>query len=166
MKDDGIDLPASISNKQQSGYYLAAKNRDYLSNKVSGLTRVSAHYSKSDNSITGTPKNAVLLSTKRKEILQQLNDFKNDPRSVPYGKDFKYEPSMSGENNYNYVQNSSYGQIYDNNAQLTITVRDNQVVDYTISYMGPINSVREPQLIISAWHAVNLTVDVHRPGDC
>lgn len=154
MKDDGIDLPASISNKQQSGYYLAAKNRDYLSNKVSGLTRVSAHYSKSDNSITGTPKNAVLLSTKRKEILQQLNDFKNDPRSVPYGKDFKYEPSMSGENNYNYVQNSSYGQIYDNNAQLTITVRDNQVVDYTISYMGPINSVREPQLIISAWHAV------------
>ena len=35
MKSDNIDLPAEISNTPASGYYLATKNRDYLSSKVS-----------------------------------------------------------------------------------------------------------------------------------
>ncbi|MBA1393238.1 hypothetical protein EQ500_05070, partial [Lactobacillus sp. XV13L] len=56
MRADGIDIPPHVSNKQQSGYYLAAKNGDYLSRKSGGLTAVSTHYSKSDNALTGTPK--------------------------------------------------------------------------------------------------------------
>lgn len=154
MRADGIDLPLHLSNKQQSGYYLAAKNRDYLSRKNDSLTEVTTHYSKTDNTLTGTPKSLLLLNGNRKKILQQLEDFKNDPASVPYGKEFTYEPSMSGDDAYIYVQKTDYGQIYDSDAQLTINVHDNQIVNYTISYMGPINSVRESQLIISAWHAV------------
>ncbi|RHW53284.1 two-component system regulatory protein YycI [Lactobacillus bombicola] len=154
MRADGIDIPLHISRKQQSGYYLAAKNRDYLSHKESTLTQVTTHYSKSDNSLSATPQSTILLSGNRKKMLEQLDDFKNDPTCVPYGKNFKYEPSMSGENAYCYVQKTDYGQVYDNDAQLTINVRNNQIIDYTISYMGPISAVREPQLIISAWHAV------------
>ncbi|BDR59834.1 two-component system regulatory protein YycI [Lactobacillus xylocopicola] len=154
MRADGIDVPLHISHKQQSGYYLAAKNSDYLSRKTSSLTKVSAHYAKAENALTGTPKSPQLLNGNHKKILEQLDDFKNDPTCVPYGKKFKYDPSTSSGNTYCYVQNSDYGQIYDNNAQLTINLRDNRIVDYKITYMGPINAVREPQLIISAWHAV------------
>lgn len=154
MRADGIDVPLHISHKQQSGYYLAAKNRDYLSTKNSNLTQVTTHYSKSDNSLTGTPKAMVLLNGNHQRVLQQLEDFKNNPANVPYGKEFTYAPSMSGEGTYCYVQKTNYGQIYDSDAQLTINVNNGQITNYTISYMGPISSVREPQLIISAWHAV------------
>ena len=154
MRADGIDVPLHISHKQQSGYYLAVKKRDYLSGKSSSLTQVTTHYSKSDNSLAGTPKSMILLSGNHKNNMQQLEDFKNDPKNVPYGKTFKFEPSMSGDNTYCYVQNTDYGRIYDSDAQLTINVRNDQIINYTISYMGPIKAVREPQLIISAWHAV------------
>lgn len=154
MRADGIDLPLHLSHKQQSGYYLAAKNRDYLSRKTDGLTQVTTHYSKADNSLTGTPKAVVLLNGNRKKILQQLEDFKNDPENVPYGKKFVYDQSMSGDDTYCYVQKTPYGQIYDGDAQLTINVHNNQITNYTLSYMGPISSVRESQLIISPWHAV------------
>ena len=154
MRADGIDVPLHISHKQQSGYYLAVKKRDYLSGKSSSLTQVTTHYSKSDNSLTGAPKSMILLSGNHKNNMQQLEDFKNDPKNVPYGKTFKFEPSMSGDNTYCYVQNTAYGRIYDSDAQLTINVRNDQIINYTISYMGPIKAVREPQLIISAWHAV------------
>lgn len=154
IRADGIDLPAHISHKQQSGYYLAAKKRNYLSGKLAGLTAVNTHFSKSDNVLTGTPKVLVSLSGSHNQILKQLDSFKNDSENVPYGAQFKYEPRMSGSNTYCYVQNTDYGQVYDNDAQLTINVRNNTIVNYTISYMGPINAVREPQLIISAWHAI------------
>lgn len=154
MRADGIDLPLHLSRKQQSGYYLAAKNQDYLSRKTSRLTQVSSRYSKTDNTLTGTPKAVILLDGDRQKILQQLEDFKNDPANVPYGKEFVYDPSISGEDTYCYVQKTDYGQIYDSDAQLTINVHNNQITNYTLTYMGPISSVREPQLIISAWHAV------------
>lgn len=154
MRADGIDLPEKLSDKQASGYYLAAKNRDYLSGKVSSLTNMDAHYSKSDNNLYATPKQEVDIKGKHEEILKQLEKFKNNPKNVPYGKQFRYEPDMSGENNYTFVQNSDYGQIYDNDAQLTITVQDGQITNYTMSYLGPISSVRELQSTISPWHAV------------
>ena len=91
MRADGIDIPVHLSHKQQSGYYLAAKNRDHLSHTANSLTQVSTHYSKSDNSLTGTPKTAVLLNGSHKKILEQLEQFKNDPANVPYGKDFTYD---------------------------------------------------------------------------
>ena len=37
MRADGIDVPLHISRKQQSGYDLAVKNRDYLSRKSGGF---------------------------------------------------------------------------------------------------------------------------------
>lgn len=154
MKSDNIDLPDKISNAANSGYYLATKNRDYLSSKSDSLTNVSARYSKNDNTLYATPKMAMFLSKKPKEIMQQLNDFKNNPKNVPYGKNFKYEPDMSGDDNYVFVQTTDYGQIYANSAQLTINVKNNQIVNYTQTYMGPASPVRELQSTISAWRAV------------
>lgn len=154
MKSDNIDLPDKISNAANSGYYLATKNRDYLSSKSNSLTNVNARYSKNDNTLYATPKMAMFLSKKPKEIVQQLNDFKNNPKNVPYGKNFKYEPDMSGDDNYVFVQTTDYGEIYANSAQLTINVKNNQIVNYTQTYMGPASPVRELQSTISAWRAV------------
>ena len=154
MKSDNIDLPDKISDAPDSGYYLATKNRDYLSGKVSSLTNVNARYSKSDNVLYGAPREAILLSKRPKEALQQIKDFKNDPKNVPYGKEFKYEPDMSSEDNYVFVQNSDYGEIYANSAQLNINVKNNQIINFTERYMGQASPVRELQSTISAWRAV------------
>ena len=76
MKADNIDLPESISNTPDSGYYLATKNRDYLSSKVSDLTNVTTRYSKTDNTLYATPKVATILSKNEKTALKQLMSLK------------------------------------------------------------------------------------------
>lgn len=154
MKSDNIDLPEKISNTPASGYYLATKNRDYLSGKVDSLTNIDAHYSKADNTLYGTTKLAVILSKNKAEALKQVIKFKNDPRNVAYGKEFKYEPDMSSKNNYIFVQTTEYGEIYANSAQLNITVKNNQIVNYMQTYMGTASPVRELQSTISAWRAI------------
>ena len=154
MRADGIDLLTKISENQASGYYMAIKNRDYLSGKISDLTKVNATYSKSDNSITATPKLSYLVTGKGKAAIKALNTFKNDPHNVPYGKQYVYEPSMSGSGIYTFVQKSEYGKIYDSSAQLVITVKDKVIDSYMLTYIGPVSPVRELQSTISPWHAI------------
>ena len=136
MKSDNIDLPDKLSNAPASGYYLATKNRNYLSNKIDA------------------PKMTTLLDKNPKKALEQVNKFKNDPKNVPYGKEFKYEPDMSSEDNYVFVQTTDYGEIYAGSAQLSIAVKDHQIINYAESYMGPASPVRELQSTISAVRAV------------
>ncbi|AZN75737.1 hypothetical protein CXB72_00525 [Lactobacillus acidophilus] len=154
MKSDNIDLPNKISSTPSSGYYLATKNKDFISGKVSTLTNVDARYSKADNALYATPKVTTLISKRPDEALKQLNKFKNDSKNVPYGKEFKYEPDMSSDDNYVFVQTSDFGEIYANSAQLTIAVKDNQIINYTETYMGKASPVRELQSTISAWRAI------------
>lgn len=154
MKADGIDLPNNISKTQSSGYYLAAKNNDYLNKKISTLSQVNVNYSKGNNLLTATPKNAIEVKGTRDEILNKIIKFKNDPRNVPFGKEYKYEPTMSGDNNYIFVQSSEYGNIYDTNAQLIVNVKNNMIDNYALTYLGPVSPVRELQSTISPWHAI------------
>ena len=154
MRSDGIDLPDHLSTTQESGYYLAAKNKDYLSDKLSTLTQVNASYSKATSTLTATPKNQVTIKGDQKQILKELNMFKDDSKNVPFGMQFKYEPNMSSSGSYIFVQNSEYGSIYDNSALLTINVKNGLIENYTMTYMGPVSSVRELQSTISPWHAV------------
>ncbi|KRL88850.1 two-component system regulatory protein YycI [Lactobacillus kalixensis] len=154
MRADGIELPDNISQAQSSGYYLAAKKRDYLSSKVTSLTQVDATYYKSENVIRAVPRDLVVAKGSKKEVLKALNDFKNDPHNVPYGKQFTYESNMSSDGSYTFVQTSEYGDIYDNSAQLTINVKNGLIDSYYMTYLGPVNPVRELQSTISSWHAV------------
>lgn len=154
MRADGIDLPSKLSTSQASGYYLAVRKSDYLTSKLTSLIQVNASYSKTDNKLTATPKNIVRISGSKKQILAELNKFKNDSRNVPYGKQYRYEASMSGSNNYTFVQTSEYGDIYDSGAQLTINIKSKTIENYTLSYLGPVVAVREQQSTISPWHAV------------
>lgn len=154
MKADGIELPNNISKTQSSGYYLAAKNNDYLNKKISTLSQVNVNYSKGNNLLTATPKNAIEVKGTRDEILNKIIKFKNDQRNVPFGKEYKYEPTMSGDNNYIFVQSSEYGNIYDTNAQLIVNVKNNMIDNYALTYLGPVSPVRELQSTISPWHAI------------
>lgn len=154
MKSDNIDLPNKISNAAASGYYLATKNRNYLSNKIDTLTNVNARYSKEENILYAEPKMTTFLDKDPKKAVKEIDKFKNNPKNVPYGKEFKYEPDMSSADNYVFVQTTDYGEIYASSAQLTIAVKDHQIVNYTETYMGPANPVRELQTTISAWRAV------------
>lgn len=156
MRADGIDVPSNISNEQDSGYYLAAKNRDYLSSKVTSLTQVDASYSKDTNTISAVPRDLVEAKGSQKEILKALNNFKNDPHNVPYGKQYVYEANMSSESSYTFVQTSEYGNIYDTAAQLTINLKNGMIDNYYMTYLGPVDPVREQQSTISAWHAIKV----------
>lgn len=154
MKSDNIDLPEKISDSPASGYYLATKNHNYLSSKIDNLTNIDTRYSKDENVLYGVPKMVTILDKNPKKALKELEEFKNNPKNVPYGKEFKYEPDMSSTDNYVFVQSTDFGKIYAASAQLTITVKDNQIVNYTQSYMGPASPVRELQSTISAWRAM------------
>ena len=68
---------------------------------------------------------------------------------------FTYETNLSGGDTYVFVQTSTYGRIYDDNAVLTFTVRSGRLVMYTQTYIGPVRPVRELQSTISGWHAVS-----------
>lgn len=153
MTSDGIEIP-KVSNNQSSGYYLAAKNKDYLSQKLSSLTQVDTSYDKSTNTLNATPKIEVMIGKSRNETLKILNKFKNDPKNIPYGDQYHYEENLSGENSYVYVQTSEYGNIYDNAAQLIITTKDDHIDNYSLTYLGTVSPVRELQTTISAWHAI------------
>lgn len=154
MRADGIELPNKISRTPSFGYYLAAKKNDYLNDKISSLTQVNTNYSKNDSVLHASPKEMVEVGGNSRAILQKLQDFKDDPRNVPYGKNYRYEPSMSGDDSYTFVQSSEYGDIYDNAGQLTINIQDGKISNYTMTYMGSVNPVREQQSTISAWHAI------------
>lgn len=154
MRADGIDLPSNLSEKTATSYYLAAKNSDYLSDKLSSLTQVNASYSKSQNMITATPRSTVEVKGNKKAILATLKQFKDDERNVPFGKNYSYEESMSSDETYTFVQDSEYGKIYNNSALLTIIVKDHEISSYMISYLGTVKPVRELQSTISPWHAI------------
>lgn len=154
MHADGIDLPAKLSQNQASGYYLAAKNRDYLSKRISKLGAVNADYSKSSNTLSARPKTPVPLTGSSQQVVKKLLAFKNNPRNVPYGRQYRYEPNMSSNNSYTFVQTSPYGRIYDTSAQLIFNRRNGQLESYTLTYMGQVAPVRELQSTISPWHAV------------
>lgn len=154
MHADGIDLPSKISQNQASGYYLAAKNRNNLSKKAGKLNGVNAEYSRSSNSLSASPKTTVLLKGSNRQVLKQLVAFKNNPHNVPYGRQYRYEPNMSSNNSYIFVQTSPYGRIYDGKAQLVFNRRNDELNNYTLTYMGQVGPVRELQSTISPWHAI------------
>lgn len=154
MRTDGIDVPSNISKVPSSGYYLAAKKKDYLSSKISSLTGVTANYSRTENNITATPRSAVIVKGSRKAIIKKIKAFIDDPQNMPYGKQFKYEPNLSGSSNYTFIQSSELGDIYDNGAQLVVNVKNGIISNYTLTYMGPVSSVRELQSTISPWRAI------------
>lgn len=155
MQGDGIELPRNISDKIDAGYYLATKEANYLSDKVSTLTAMNAEYTKGNSTLTATPKMTVTLGKTPTEIVARLNKFKNVSANVAYGHQFTYETNLSGGDTYVFVQTSTYGRIYDDNAVLTFTVRSGRLVMYTQTYIGPVRPVRELQSTISGWHAVS-----------
>ncbi|GFZ27616.1 two-component system regulatory protein YycI [Lactobacillus corticis] len=154
MRADGISLPRNLSSKSGSGYYLAATKNNYLAKKVSSLTGVNASYSKSDKILTATPQTEVAVGLTKGQIASSLTKFKNDENNVPYGKQFKYEPNLSSGNSFVFVQTSSYGNIYDDDATLTFTVKKGRLVKYEETYIGAVSPVRELQSTISAWRAI------------
>jgi regulatory protein YycI of two-component signal transduction system YycFG len=152
MRTDNITIP-KVSDQPGSGFYLAAKDSDYLE-AANSLSGVDSHYSKENKMITASPKSQVEVSSDPKTALQQVTAFKNDADNVAYGKHYVYEPDLSSDQSYVFVQKTDYGNIYDNKAQLIINLKDNHIDTYTQTYLGPVRPVRELQSTISSWRAV------------
>lgn len=153
MKSDNIDI-VHVSDQPRSGYYLAAKDSHYLANKADSLTGVTVHYNRDNKELTAIPKTAVVIPQGNQAAVNKITDFKNDPHNIPYGKSFVYEPELSSGDSYVFIQNSGYGKIYSNQAQLIVTVKNGYLDSYRENYLGPVKPVRELQSTISSWRAV------------
>lgn len=155
MRADGIEVPDNISKNPTSAYYLASKNVDYFTSHLSSLTNVSANYSKTTNILSARPKREVVVNNNKKQILDILNNYKNNPHNVLYGKQYKYAANLSTDDSYVFVQTSEYGDIYDTGAMLIFYIKNHVLESYTQNYLGPVSPVREMQSTNSPWHAIS-----------
>lgn len=150
MQADHISVPA-MNDKAETGYYLAANNTNYFSN-IKDLKNSDSHYDTNTKIFNVSLVKPVTINSK--SAVKDIENFKNNPHYVPYGKEFKYSEALSAKNRYVFVQNTSFGQIYDNRAQLVINTKGNQIIGYKETYLGKVNSVRELQATISSWKAL------------
>ncbi|KRL61932.1 hypothetical protein FC23_GL000430 [Lactobacillus psittaci DSM 15354] len=153
IKADNIDLPSHLSDDTKSGYYLAASDQNYFKN-IKDLRNINSSYSTNDQTFYATLQKPVTLSKDSDEALSEVKAFKNNTHYVPFGSEYEYASVLSDNNNYVFVQNSKFGQVYDNSAQLTIKVKKNQIIGYEQTYLGKLSNVRELQSTISAWKAI------------
>lgn len=152
IKADNIEVP-KVSDNAQTGYYLAAKDEDYLQN-IKVADNISLNYSQDSKILSAKLQKPIAISHDNKKALKQVINFKNNPEYVTYGKEFTYEPNLSDENTYVFVQDTEYGKIYGSNAQLEITIDNHQITAYQESYLGKVRAVRELQTTISGWRAI------------
>ncbi|MDO4912748.1 MAG: two-component system regulatory protein YycI [Lactobacillus sp.] len=146
---DGITLPSNLSHTPGTGYYLAAKDKEYLAKYKA--TNATVSYDKSSKMLEVTYNLPVELD-KKKDTVSALNTFKNN---IWYGNEYTYDAKLSSNKTYVYVQTSQYGDVYDNSGILIFTVRKHAVVSFTQTYIGALKPMRELQMTISSWKAIS-----------
>lgn len=156
MAADNIKIP-HLSDKQSDGYYLAAKvDKTWVNKAQSQLSDdLTVSTSSSESSITATLNSPVSISSDKKQAIKDLNSFKDNANNVYKGTEYVYSPELSNNDDYIFLQKTSYGLIYATRARLHITVKNNKIVSYYQRYTAKVSTVRERQTTISAKEAIN-----------
>lgn len=156
MAADNIKIP-HLSDKQSDGYYLAAKvDKTWVNKAQSQLSDdLTVSTSSSESSITATLNSPVSISSDKKQAIKDLNSFKDNANNVYKGTEYVYSPELSNNDDYIFLQKTSYGLIYATRARLHITVKNNKIISYYQRYTAKVSTVRERQTTISAKEAIN-----------
>lgn len=150
---DQITIP-KVNDKQEDGYYLAAKTDNSWIKKATQQVKVQVENNSSENLIYVHLDKPITLSKNKKEALRQVMRFKDDSQNVYQGKDYAYLSELSERDDYIFNQKTKYGEFFAATARLHIIVKDNQIVSYSQSYVDDLNPVRERQNTISSKAAV------------
>ena len=151
---DQITIP-KVNDKQEDGYYLAAKTDNSWIKKASQQVKVQVENNSSENLIYVHLDKPITLSKNKKEALRQVMRFKDDSQNVYQGKNYAYLSELSERDDYIFNQKTKYGEFFAATARLHIIVKDNQIVSYSQSYVDDLNPVRERQNTISSKAAVD-----------
>ena len=151
---DQITIP-KVNDKQEDGYYLAAKTDNSWIKKATQQVKVQVENNSSENLIYVHLDKPITLSKNKKEALRQVMRFKDDSQNVYQGKNYAYLSELSERDDYIFNQKTKYGEFFAATARLHIIVNDNQIVSYSQSYVDDLNPVRERQNTISSKAAVD-----------
>lgn len=151
---DQITIP-KVNDKQEDGYYLAAKTDNSWIKKATQQVKVQVENNSSENLIYVHLDKPITLSKNKKEALRQVMRFKDDSQNVYQGKNYAYLSELSEGDDYIFNQKTKYGEFFAATARLHIIVKDNQIVSYSQSYVDDLNPVRERQNTISSKAAVD-----------
>lgn len=156
MAIDNIKIP-KVSDKQEDGYYLAAKvDNSWIAKAQKQVgENISLNTTNTEGSISATLNIPVEVSSNKKKALEDVEQFKDNSENVYRGKEYVYSPELSSKGEYIFLQKTSYGLMFASRARLHITVQDNKIVSYYQRYTANIFSVRERQTTISAKEAIN-----------
>ena len=144
MKNDQITYP-TLSNTEQTGYYLASPKNNILRTKADQLEYVTWIYA--NHKLTATFITAIKLNTQNPRAT--LDTVVKDPKEVIYGKAYTYSKELSNKNTIVYTQNLYGKPLYSSEGQIKITVKDGYAVGYTQTYASRIQTLREKKTTIS-----------------
>lgn len=151
MKRDNIAV-GKLSDKKQSGYYIAATRDNGLDKEVSTLRNQDALIDENDT-ISSTFHNPLRVDEKHPE--KTINQLMQKPGFVLDGKQYKFDRIASTKSKLVYDQKAVDGLFYTSEARITFNLNDNQrLVGYKQQKLNDIKILHEKADLISQERAV------------
>lgn len=155
IKQDDITVP-KLSNKQVNSSYAASETSTMLSQNYERVAK-SGDQNVTINTGAYQTLDARLnrpLRLRKKDVLEQVKSFINNPNNVLFGKNYVYEADMSNGSRYVFVQKLAGVRVIDDRAMLVLTVNDGSITGYTQTYIDKLKMMDNNQKIMSARDAV------------
>ena len=149
LKNDQISH-GKLSDKSQSGYYLAAPKDGFLREKATQLRYVTWSYS--NHKLTASFITGIRLNLTNPQ--NSLDSVVKDAAEVPMGKHYSFNDNLSTKNTIVYTQELYGKPVYSSEGQIRFTVKDGYVTGYTQTYIHAANILREKKDTISQKRAL------------
>lgn len=153
MHNDSITY-GELSNKQQTGYYIAGKRsaeNEVLEQASSRLRN--QNYRFSSETLTSEFDKPIKLS-KSNEV-SRVDKLLRNQRTVPLGSHYQYNKQLSDKNTLVYTQMLEGQPLVSNDGQLRFRINsDHEVTGYTQTYLQDVEVLRQRSNTISQRRAV------------
>ncbi len=149
LKNDQISH-GKLSDKSQSGYYLAAPKDGFLRENATQLHYVTWSYS--NHKLTASFITGIKLNLTNPQ--NSLDSVVKDAAEVPMGKHYSFNGNLSTKNTIVYTQELYGKPVYSSEGQIRFTVKDGYVTGYTQTYIHAADILREKKDTISQKRAL------------
>ncbi|MBB1078433.1 two-component system regulatory protein YycI [Limosilactobacillus sp. STM2_1] len=153
MHNDSISY-GDLSNKQQTGYYVAGKRSTdggVLEQESGRLHNQNAHFS--SGTLTSDFDKPIKLS--KDNPLHRVNRLLKNKKMVALGDNYRYNRELSDKNNIVYTQMLEGKPLISNDGQIRFHVNsDHELTGYTQTYLQDVEILRQRSNTISQQRAV------------
>lgn len=146
MRADNISFK-NPNTKESTGYYIAGNNESGLKQHLSQLTEQTARV-QSNGKLTSTLRTVQALDGDN--LKADLTSFMQQATNVIHGDEYVYDAALSSSGDYVFVQKVADGEILTGTGQVHLIVnKNNQLTNYTQSYVNNVKTLREKAVTIS-----------------